>query len=94
MSKLTLVQIQQIVNDARANGLTPSEVQAVEEWLLHDSASGQLSTGEQTQLAIESMETDQRDEIQAGVIGLELFMDSYQSRARRRLSEVDWSDNE
>lgn len=75
-------------------GLTPVEINALQEALLYRAASGQLSTGEQTQLAIEAMETDQRDEISAGVIGLELFMSSYQSRARRRLSEVDWSDDE
>lgn len=90
----TLLQIQQLISEARAMGLTEAEISALQETLLYRAAGGNLSVGEQTQLAIDQMELEQRDEINAGVMGLEVFMDSYQARAQRRLSEVDWSDDE
>jgi hypothetical protein len=93
MAKLSLAQIQQIVNDARVAGLSADEVSTVEEWLLHDSASGQMTVGEELQLAIDTMETDQRDEIEAGIIGLQAFMSGYQVRVKGRLTEIDWSEN-
>lgn len=67
-------------------GLSPSEVTAVEEWLLFRATRDQLSTGDATQLAIDMADDDVTQEVNAGAARLRDFFESVNSR----LDGIDW----